>query len=61
MIRRLLHLAFVTIAWIAGSWQGSLGKSTIDQHWTPPAGGAMLGLSRAVSGPRMAMFENHAP
>ena len=45
------------VAWIAGSWQGTLGKATLEEHWIAPAGGAMLGLNRVVSGPRMVMFE----
>ena len=34
------------VAWIAGVWTGLRGTSTIEERWTPPAGGAMLAVSR---------------
>ena len=45
------------IAWFAGGWQGGTGPLTFEERWTPPAGGAMLGVSRTVKGDRMVAFE----
>ncbi|MHC5113098.1 MAG: DUF6265 family protein [Planctomycetota bacterium] len=36
------------VAWIAGDWVGTRGKSSIEERWSPPRGGAMLGVSRTV-------------
>jgi predicted enzyme related to lactoylglutathione lyase len=36
------------LAWLAGAWDGIRGKSSIEEHWSPPRGGAMLGVSRTV-------------
>ena len=44
------------VAWIAGGWV-SAGASTVEERWTPAAGGAMLGMSRTIRGDRMTEFE----
>jgi hypothetical protein len=45
------------VAWMAGSWSGGGGGTTFEERWTPPAGGAMLAVSRTVKGDRMVAFE----
>jgi len=45
------------IAWIAGTWSGGGGGATFEERWTPPAGGAMLAVSRTLKGDRMVAFE----
>jgi len=45
------------LAWMAGSWAGDEGKVQMDEHWTAPKGGAMLGIHRDVAGGRMISFE----
>jgi hypothetical protein len=37
------------LAWLAGAWVGTRGKSSIEERWSPPLGGALLGVSRTVS------------
>ena len=46
-----------TLAWLAGAWQGTMGKAQIEEHWIQPAGGTMLGLSRTVAGGQTVSFE----
>jgi hypothetical protein len=36
------------MAWLAGVWVGSSGPTTIEERWTPPAGGSMLAISRTI-------------
>ncbi len=52
---------FNTIAelgWMTGDWQTAPGGRTqIEEHWTQPAGGSMLGMSRTVMGIRTLEFE----
>jgi hypothetical protein len=38
------------LAWLAGGWQGTMGKAQIEEHWIQPAGGNCPGNS-----------EHHAP
>ena len=45
------------VSWIGGAWTGASGPVTIEEHWTAPAAGAMLGVSRTVRGPKMVAFE----
>ena len=45
------------LAWLAGAWVGTMGKASIEERWSPPLGGAMLGVSRTVSRGSMVAFE----
>ncbi|MBM3786146.1 MAG: hypothetical protein FJW30_17440 [Acidobacteria bacterium] len=45
------------LSWLAGKWTGTMGRATIEERWTEPAGGAMLAISRTVAGTRMVEFE----
>ena len=37
-----------SLAWIAGCWEQSTARSTTREHWSRPAGGAMMGVSFTV-------------
>ena len=45
------------LAWLAGTWTGGDGPIRFEERWTPPAGGAMLAVSRTLKGDRMVTFE----
>jgi hypothetical protein len=48
------------LAWLAGAWvgtRGAAGATSIEERWSPPLGGAMLGVSRTVSRGKMGAFE----
>jgi hypothetical protein len=48
------------LAWLAGAWGGTRGEggaTSIEERWSPPLGGAMLGVSRTVSRGSMRAFE----
>jgi hypothetical protein len=46
------------LSWLAGDWQTAPnGHSQTDEHWTQPAGGSLMGLSRTVAGGRTHDFE----
>ncbi len=45
------------VAWISGSWESAGGATTMDENWSYPSGGAMLGTGRVVSGGKMKFFE----
>jgi hypothetical protein len=46
------------LSWLAGDWQTAPGgRSQTDEHWTQPAGGSLMGLSRTVAGGRTYEFE----
>jgi hypothetical protein len=45
------------LAWLAGDWVGTMGRASIEERWTPAAGGAMLAVARTVKDDRLAAFE----
>jgi hypothetical protein len=45
------------LTWLAGSWAGGGAAVSIEERWTPAAGGAMLAVSRTIKGDRMIAFE----
>ena len=46
------------LAWMAGDWQTPAGgRRQVDEHWTAPLGGVMMGVSRTVTGGKMTEFE----
>ena len=49
--------AIADLEWLAGDWGGTLGRATIEERWTPAAGGAMLAVSRTIKDDRLAAFE----
>lgn len=44
-------------AWIGGVWIGTAPGLSVEEHWTPAAGGAMLGIGRTLRGAQMSGFE----
>ena len=46
------------LAFISGDWQTDpAGRAVSEEHWTRPAGGSMMAVSRTLVGPRLAAFE----
>jgi Domain of unknown function (DUF6265) len=45
------------LRWMSGSWITTQGGTTIEEHWTQPAAGTMLGMGRTVAGNKTAFFE----
>ncbi len=45
------------LAWLSGDWETSPGRAQIDEHWTSPSGGSMMGVSRTVAGGRTVFYE----
>ncbi|QNM96193.1 DUF6265 family protein [Chitinimonas koreensis] len=37
-----------SLAWLAGCWAAEHGEAGSGEHWLPPAGGTLLGVSRTV-------------
>ncbi|MET0552293.1 MAG: DUF6265 family protein [Vicinamibacteria bacterium] len=44
-------------AFAAGCWQAVAGDTTMEEQWSRPAGGVMLGLARVVSGGKTVFTE----
>jgi hypothetical protein len=38
------------LSWIAGNWQGEIGGDFIEEQWSAPAGGTLMGMFRWIKG-----------
>lgn len=45
------------LSWLSGCWQGREGSAVIEEIWSKPAGGSMMGMGRTVRGNRTVSFE----
>ena len=45
------------LEWLAGHWRGEAGEVVMEEIWTQPRGGVMVGLHRDVFPERPAFFE----
>ena len=46
------------LAWMSGDWQTAAGgRAQIEEHWTTPAGGSMIGMARTIAGDKTVEFE----
>jgi hypothetical protein len=45
------------LGWMSGDWETKPGRMQIDEHWTPVAGGSLIGMSRTISGGKTVFFE----
>jgi hypothetical protein len=45
------------LSWLSGCWEGRQGNAILEEIWSKPAGGSMLGLGRTVKENRTASFE----
>ena len=45
------------LSWLTGCWEGRQGSASLDEIWSRPAGGTMLGLGRTVKENRTVSFE----
>ena len=45
------------LAWIAGQWQGQKGGDQLDEHWSAPGGGTMMGMFRWIKGGKILVYE----
>jgi hypothetical protein len=45
------------LSWLAGCWAREDAEPGSEEHWTTPAGGIMLGMSRTLRGGRVIEYE----
>jgi|SRR5262245_12355557 len=47
-----------SVSWLAGKWQSDAGERlACEEHWSDPAGGAMVGMFRMLAGQRPSLYE----
>jgi len=45
------------LAWLTGCWEGREGEAIIEEVWSKPSGGSMLGFGRTVKAGKTTTFE----
>lgn len=45
------------LSWLSGCWEGRQGEAIIEEIWSKPAGGSMLGVGRTVKDNRTVSYE----
>ncbi len=45
------------VAWVAGHWHGEAFGGQVEEVWSKPAGGAMMGMFRLVQGGEVGFYE----
>lgn len=45
------------LAWLTGCWEGRQGQAIIEEIWSKPRGGSMIGLGRTVKDGKTTSFE----
>jgi len=45
------------LSWLTGCWEGRQGDAILEEIWSKPGGGSMLGLGRTVKESRTTSFE----
>ncbi|TPE63636.1 hypothetical protein FJQ54_01875 [Sandaracinobacter neustonicus] len=45
------------LGWLAGDWAELRGELLTEESWMPPRGGMLIGMNRAGTAERVAMFE----
>jgi Domain of unknown function (DUF6265) len=45
------------LGWLSGCWEGRQGEAILEEMWSRPAGGSMLGLARTIKGDRTISYE----
>jgi len=49
--------SLASLGWMSGSWETTRGGACIEERWTRPAGGTLIGMSRTVAGGQTRGFE----
>ncbi len=45
------------LSWLVGHWRGQVAESVLEEYWSAPAAGAMMGMFRWVRGDKIDVYE----
>jgi hypothetical protein len=45
------------LSWMSGCWRQDSGGRVVEESWTTPGGGALLGIGRTVAGGKLVSYE----
>ncbi len=50
-------MSLASMAWLAGCWKGAVNQREFREHWLPPAGNMMVGVSHSVTQGRTQSYD----
>jgi hypothetical protein len=53
----LTQVAITDLAWFTGNWQGQYGTDPVEEYWSPPANGTLMGMFRWLRGEQVRFYE----
>jgi hypothetical protein len=56
-VARAQNVGSDAVSWMSGCWLASQGSGEVEENWTKPKGGTMIGISRTVRGDRTTGYE----
>jgi hypothetical protein len=56
-VKAIAQGTIAQMEWLAGTWSGTVGTATVEERWTPAAGGSMISVGRTFGNGAMPAFE----
>lgn len=47
----------IDLAWMSGRWIGTIGEDMIEEHWSTPHGGTLMGMHRWLKNDEVYLYE----
>ena len=47
-IGNLVNVSVFDLSWLSGAWYGQVGDDLIEEHWSGPAAGTLMGMFRWI-------------
>ena len=56
-ISSMVSVSVSDLSWLSGAWYGQVGDDLIEEHWSGPAGGTLLGMFRWIHEGQVRFYE----
>ena len=56
-ISSLVNVSVADLSWLSGAWYGQVGDDLIEEHWSGPAAGTLMGMFRWIHGDQVRFYE----
>lgn len=53
----ILGVTISDLSWLSGAWQGRVGDDQIEEHWSKPAAGTLMGMFRWMHDGQVRFYE----
>ena len=53
----LIDKSVSDLSWLSGAWYGQVGDDQIEEHWSGPAAGTLMGMFRWIHGDQVRFYE----